>query len=46
MCVHVKIIFKYIETNADMIVRIYQETHHWEIFKNISVKILLGHMIK
>lgn len=33
MCTHVEIVFKYIETNADKIIRKHEETYHWKIFE-------------
>lgn len=45
MCTHVEIVFKYIETNADKIIRKHEETYHWKIFET-SLKKWLAHMIK
>lgn len=33
MCMHVKILFKYIETIADKIIRKHEETYDWKIFE-------------
>lgn len=34
MCVRIeRVVFKYIEINADMITKRNQETYHWKIFK-------------